>query len=300
MRVTSNMSNDNSIYNIQQSQSKLYKTNELIGTQRNISRPSDDSVNSKLLLDIGYKLKANDQYLSNIAKSDTWQHVTSDTLTAMSDIMTLAKEQVATITSGSSDATIRQNVVTQLQTLKQQMVDMGNMQLGDQYIFGGAKNSVKPFSITSPYYSGDETAINIEVGKENTQQINIEGNRLLTADTALSQPYGSTNVLKAFDDLITAVNANDVTAIVAGAQALEAGAKQINNAQSDVAGRLVRLDATTKIIENNRNTLETIYTNIQYVDNAKLAVELNQQQIAYEATLSATAKISKLSLLDYI
>ena len=300
MRITSNMSNDNSVYNIQQNQSRLYKLNEMIGTQRNINRPSDDPINAKLLLDIGNKVKANDQYVSNIKKADTWQQVTNTTLTTMSAIMALARQQVATITSGSSDATVRQNVVTQLQSLKQQMIDMGNVQLGEQYIFGGTKNSEKPFSSAPPYYAGDETAINVEIGKEITQQINIEGNMLLTADTAVSQTYGSTNIFKAFDDLIAAVNANDVPGIVAGAQALEAGNKQINSAQSDVASRLVRLDATTKMIKNNRNTLETIYGNAQNVDNARLAVLLNQQQIAYEATLSATAKLSKLSLLDYM
>jgi flagellar hook-associated protein 3 FlgL len=52
--------------------------------------------------------------------------------------------------------------------------------------------------------------------------------------------------------------------------------------------------------ENTRNTLETIYGNTQNVDYAKLAVQLNQQKIAFEASLSATAKLSQRSLLDYL
>jgi len=214
--------------------------------------------------------------------------------------MRLAKKQIATITSGSSDPTVRQNTVAQLQALKQQMVDMGNMQLGEQYIFGGAINSTKPFSGTAPYYTGDETALNVEIGNSTTQQMNIPGNQVLTADTAVSQPYGTTNIFKAFDDLITAVNANDVPGIQAGSQALADGAQQINNAQSDVASRLTRLDTMTKLNENTKNTLETVYSDTQNVDYAKLAVQLNQQKIAFDASLSATAKLSQLSLLDYL
>ena len=166
-------------------------------------------------------------------------------------------------------------------------------------------NTTAPFSGTASgtpptYYSGDETALKVEIANSTTQQMNIPGNQLLTADTAVTQPYGTTNILKAFDDLITAVNANNVPGIQAGSQAIEAGSKQINNAQSDVASRVTRLDSMTKLNENNSNTLNNIYSNTQDVDYAKLAVELTQQQTAFNASLSATAKISQLSLLDYM
>lgn len=301
MRVTSNMTASDSIYNIQQNQNRLYKLNEQLGTQNNINRPSDDPLNAKLLLDVTDKVKADEQYLSNIKKADTWQKLTSTTLTAIASFVAQAKRAVATVTSGSDDATMRQGVVSQLQSLKQQIVDMGNVQLGDQYIFGGTKNSEPPFSTTpSSYYTGNEGAITVEIGNNNTQQINIDGKKLLTADTASPQPYGNTNILQTLDNLITEVSANNVPAITAGALALEAGAKQINNAQSDVAARVARLDATTKMIENNRNTLENIYSSTQNADTAKLGVQLSQQQTAYEASLSATAKLTQLSLLDYL
>lgn len=300
MRITANITADNALYNIQQGRARLDRINEQLASGFNVNRPSDDPINTRLLLDLGDKVKATDQYTSNITKASTWQQFANTALTGMSDIMSLAKRQVGTITNGSSDATVRQNTVSQLQALKQQMIDMGNMQVGDQYIFGGARNTTAPFSGTAPYYAGDETALKIEIGPATTQQMNIPGNQLLTADSAASQPYGSTNILKTFDDLIAAVKANDATGIQAGAQALEDGAKQINNAQSDVAARLTRLDSMTKLNENTKNTLMTVYGNVQNVDYAKLGVELTQQQTAFNASLSATAKISQLSLLDYL
>jgi len=300
MRVTANMSADSSLYNIQQGRKKLDRLQELTASGSYINKPSDDPIGSRLLLDVGDKLRAGAQYLSNIKKSQIWQQFTNTALTGMADTMRVAKKQVASIVSGSDDPVERQNVVSQLQALKQQMIDMGNMQLGDQYLFGGAKNTTPPFSATAPYYSGDESGINIEIGPATTQQMNMLGNQVLTADTAASQPYGTTNVIKAFDDLIAGITANDVAAISAAATALESGAKQITNAQTDVASRILRLDSSTKLNENTRNTLETIYGNTQNVDYAKLAVQLNQQKIAFEASLSATASLSKLSLLDYM
>jgi flagellar hook-associated protein 3 FlgL len=38
----------------------------------------------------------------------------------------------------------------------------------------------------------------------------------------------------------------------------------------------------------------------QDLDTTKAAVELNKQNTAFEATLSATAKIMQISILDYL
>ncbi len=309
MRVTSNMSADNSIYNIQQSRSKQDRLQELASTQALVNRPSDDPINSRLLLDIGDKLKSGDQYHSNISKSSTWLQLTNTALTGMTDTLKLAKDVISSIMSGSSDAIVRQSAVSKLQALKQQIVDMANTQIGDQYLFGGANNSVQPYTNTDNNYSGDTTQLSIEIGQNTTQTVNITGDRLLKG-TGASPSYGSSDILETFDTLIAAVNGDggvgtpneygDLAAIQSGALSLSDGAKQVYNAQSDVAARVMRLDSMTKMNENTRSTLETIYSNAQNVDNVKLAVQLSQQKIAFEAALSTTAKLSALSLLDYM
>lgn len=303
MRVTQNMSANNSIYNIMQGRAKLDKLQELSASGYNINRPSDDPIGSRLLLDVSDKLNAAKQYTSNISKANTFMSITSTALQGMADTMTAAKKLVANYTPGTTDTTVQANTIAQLKALKQQMIDMGNTQLGDQYVFGGA-NSTAPFSNNTPpatpVYSGDETTINIEVGSNTVEQMNIPGNQILTADSATSQPYGSTNILQTFDDLIAAVQTNTEAALKPAANALEDGAKQITNAQSGLAARMIRLESLSTMHANNISTLETIVDNTQNVDYTKLAVQLSQQKIAFEASLAATSDISKLSLLDYM
>src|SRR5450631_15776 len=306
MRITQNMSAANSIYNLQQGRAKLDQLQELTSTGYNINQPSDNPIGANTLLDIGDQLKAGSQYASNITKATTSLQMTSTALQGMADTMQQATKLADTITSGTNDPTAIQSVVSQLQSLKQTMVDMGNTQNGDQYVFGGAKSTTAPFSGTSPYYSGDETALNVEIGQSSQQQMNIPGNQVLTGSSTsvpAKTPYGTTNILDTFDKLITAVQSNDVTSAV-GIKAetlnLENGAKQISNAQTDVASRMIRLTNATTMNTNTTNTLQTIARKIQNVDYAKLAVELSQQQTAYQASLSTTSKVMQLSLLNYI
>ena len=287
-----------------QGRAKLDKLQELTSSGANVNRPSDDPIASRLLLDVTNKLKAANQYKSNIAKAETFMSISSTALQGMADTMALAKKVVANYTPGTSDTTFQANTIAQLRALKQQMVDMGNTQLGDQYVFAGADNATPPFSNNIPpalpVYAGDETAIDIEVGSNTTEQMNIPGGQLLKADTAASQPYGTVDILKTFDDLIAAVTANTTTALTPAANSLEDGAKQITNAQTGLASRMKRLESLSTMHANNINTLETIIGNAQNVDYAKLAVQTSQQKIAFEASLSSTAQISKLSLLDYM
>lgn len=302
MRITANITADNSLYNIQQGRAKLDKITEQISSGNNINRPSDDPINTRLLLDIGDKVKATDQYTSSITKASTWLQLTNTALTGMSDTMAQAKKLAASIVNGSTDPTERQSVHDQLVALKQQMVDMGNTKSGDQFLFGGA-GTTQPFNSANNTYAGDGTQLLIEVGQNTTQALNITGDRLLKGAGA-SPSYGSTDILQSFDDMIAAVGDKNTASNVAGIQtaalALGAGAKQINNSLSDVASRALRLDSMNKLNANTRNTLMTVYSNTQNADLAKLGVELAKQTTAFNASLSATAKISQLSLLDYL
>lgn len=369
MRVTANMSAENSLYNIQRGQERLNKLQETIASGQNVNRPSDDPISSRSLLEIGDKLKSLDQYASNINKATSWLKFTNTAMGGMSAVISQAKKVAGTINTGSSDPSIRQSAHDQLVDLKKQMIDMANMQFGDQYIFGGAKNLTIPFSTTSGditsgsstvlnaavtgltagmqvsgsgipsgtvigaviavppsftlvdslgvpvtatatatatslnLYSGDNTQLSIEIAQNSNQALNVTGDRLLKG-VGTSPNYGSIDIFKTFDDLIAAVGDNltpsNVPAISQASADLQDGAKQINIATSDILSRLTRLDNMNKLNDNNKNTLLSISTSIQEVDYAKLGVQLNSQKIAFEASLSATAKLSQLSLLNYL
>jgi len=303
MRITANMSSDNSIYNLQQSRARLDKIQSQIASGQNVNTPSDNPISARLLLDVGDKLRSIDQRSSNINKATTWLQLTNTALGGMAEIVTQAKKIAGSINTGSDDPTIRQNAHDQLVNFKQQLVDMANSQYGDQYIFGGANNSVAPFNNTNNNFAGDGTQLSIEVAQNATQGMNLTGDRILKG-SGTNPSYGSIDILKSFDDLIAAVGdsstASNVPAITQAAIDLQDGSTQLNTAISDTLSRMTRLDSMSKLNENTRNTLLSVASNVQNVDYAKLAVDLNQQKLAFEASLSATAKISDLSLLNYL
>jgi len=384
MRVTANMTAELSVYNIQQGRSRIDKITEKLTTYQMINRPSDDPVSSGTLLDIKEKVTAYDQFNVNITKCKSWLEVTTNGLTGISDILDAARNLVSGSSSLSiQDPTQRQVMHDQLIEIKKQLIEMGNVQYGDQYIFGGGNNLVPPFSqksgtltsgisgvtmattdmaalkdgmsvsgigipagtfiknldttlgtfdlvnssgtlipatagdgataSTLNFFSGDSTQREVEITTNTRQAFSTTGDRLLlgSGDSSLggvaSDPtYGSTNILQVMDELLAAVgdsdpaNTGDAVAVSAAAKKLESASKQVNAAITINSSRILRVDNMTILNDINKSTLTTISTSIQNVDLAKYGMQLNAEQTAFQASLAATARISSMSLLDYL
>lgn len=299
MRITPNITAYNSLYNLQQSRSILDQLQEKVASGKNYNRPSDDPVMARQLIGFADQLRAGEQHASNMTKATIWLKVTNAALGGMASTMAEIKKLVSTLTNGTDMVEVRQNAAAQLETYKKQLVDYGNTQLNGVYVMAGTgDNLTAPFS--GSVYTGDDNNIDVEIGSSITQTMNITGGRVLKGSNTAPQQYGSVDILTELDNLIAAVNANDAAAITAGAQKMEEGALQINAAIADVGGRLTRLENMQKFNLTTKNVIQGVVADIQNADYTKLAVEMQQQQLAYQATLSSTAKISQISLLDYL
>jgi flagellar hook-associated protein 3 FlgL len=290
------MTSDNALYNLQKGRTLLNRLQEQISSGSVINRPSDDPITSRQLLDIENKIDNGEQYLSNITKGNLWLSMTDTALQGMTDIIAQAKKATGAITSGSSDQTVRENAASQLEELKKQLVDLGNTQLGDQYIFAGFKNDTPPFSKTDNSYSGSSDEISIEIDQNSPAAITIAGDALLKGTGS----YGPVDIFETLDAIIAAINSNNPADIQSNAAKLDSSTNQINNARSDVAGRMIRFQSAETMIDRNQATLKGIISDTMGVDYIEAATQLTQQQAAFEAALAATAKITQLSLLDYL
>ncbi len=367
MRVTAGMTAELSVYNIQQGRSRIDKITEKLTSNQMINRPSDDPVSSGTLLDVKSKITSYDQFNVNITKCKSWLEVTSNGLAGISDILDAARNLISGSSSLSiQDPTQRQVMHDQIIEIKKQLIEMGNVQYGDQYIFGGGNNLVPPFSqktgdltngvavvpvtdvtglsvnmqvygteipantvitaitagppssvtlsnaptlsitgSTLNFYAGDSTQREVEITTNTRQAFSTTGDRLLLG-SGTNPTYGSTNILQVMDDLLTAVgdgnpaNPGSSAAVTAAGKQLESAAKQVNAAITINSSRILRVDNMAKLNDINKTTLTSISTSIQNVDLAKYGMQLNAEQTAFQASLAATARISTMSLLDYL
>jgi len=319
MRVTPGMTADNAVYNLQKERAVLDVLNEQVASGFIVNKPSDDPLTTRQLLDLQNQVSSGDQYLSNITKGSLLLNVTNTALGGMSGLMQQVKKIAGDMASGTTDPQIIANATSNLNQLKSQLIDLGNTSIGNQYVLAGFKNSA-PFasnlvalgttpvvSTRSGDFSGTNDSLSVEITQGSQVATNVSGGSLLrggtppaAVGTGATAGIGPVDILGSIDALITAISNNDTTGIADGVKNMKAAGDQIVAAQSDVGGRLVRLANTQTMITNNQNTLKSIYGDKQNVDYAKAGVELSQQTTAFNAALATTAKLTQLSLLDYL
>ena len=122
------------------------------GDGNKLHRPSDDSVGYSRYLRYNVSEGENNRYQDSVKAGVSWMNSTESSLSAMEDIQKTFKAK--TIQAANDDKDEKGGdwpaIAREMKAGVEQIVSLGNTQLGDRYIFGGQADLKQPFSISSP------------------------------------------------------------------------------------------------------------------------------------------------------
>jgi flagellar hook-associated protein 3 FlgL len=104
-----------------------------------------------------------------------------------------------------------------------------------------------------------------------------------------------------FDDVISDLNSGNTAAL--GSSALTEMDTALTNATNarTVAGAVTnRLDTQNSLLTAQELSIQSLLSNTQDADMAKVMITFSQTQTAYQAALQAGAKVIQPSLLDFL
>jgi flagellar hook-associated protein 3 FlgL len=307
MRVTDNATTRMVLAALQLQQERVNNLQQQVSSGLRINEPSDDPVSAQQVLDMKVLIAATDQYSRNIKTGNTWLAQMDSSLSDMNNVMVRAKELATQMANGIYDASARLNAANEIQGLKDQLISLGNTQIGGKYIFGGFVSDQPPFITTDGVplptdvagdFNGTDDDINIQIDQQSFIPINYSGGKLLRGGT----PPGSsgTDIIGTLTNLVTALNNNDTASVRSSITAINDSMQQIQAAQGDVGARENRLENAEDILTGTRDYLTNAVSDKQDADFLQVLSDLAKHQTTYQATLAATAKFSKISLLDYM
>lgn len=117
-----------------------------------LHRPSDDSVGYSRFLRYDVAEGENERYQNSVKAGLSWMNTTQTALSSMEDIQKTFKAK--TIQAANDDKDEKGGdwpaIAREMKAAVEQLVSLGNTQLGDRYVFGGQSDLRQPFSISSP------------------------------------------------------------------------------------------------------------------------------------------------------
>src|SRR5690349_419220 len=147
MRVPTNTLFNNIQHYLRSNTSALSKAQEQVTTLKRINHLSDDVIGSSRLLDTRVAQERVTTHLSNIGQLSDDAGVLDSTLGSTSDLLARARELMVREASDATSTPIsRQATRTEVLSIIDQLVALGNTQQNGQYLFSGFQNDKPAFS----------------------------------------------------------------------------------------------------------------------------------------------------------
>lgn len=146
MRVSSTMMTGNYMNQLNRSYAKQAKLMEQ-GDGLRIHRPSDDPVQFVRSMTFKNSLNENAQYTQNLRDAVSWMKTSDGAMLNMTDILKTVSEKTLAAANGEKTPDDLKKISQEIDALLEQLVTLGNTQLGDRYVFAGQNDKNQPFVI---------------------------------------------------------------------------------------------------------------------------------------------------------
>lgn len=174
MRITNKLNTYNSINQVQTGMKNLYKSyNQLSsGLQIQNSYEGAGMYITNTRLEYEYATLSQIEDASKLA--DELMKNTDSTMSEMEKLLTQFKVKVTEAANATQTPTSREVIAKELETIRQQIVDLANTSVNGQFLFSGSLTNTKPFDYSGNYY-GDDKRLNIVTGDGVKNAYNISG-----------------------------------------------------------------------------------------------------------------------------
>ncbi len=296
MRVNPNF-NASILQDIQQSDASLQTAFQQVSTGQKVNLPSDNPAASAAELQVQAQSANVDQYTTNsesaLSQAQLGDSVVSSVVSLLNQAITLGTEGA----NGTSSATDRASISTQVQGLLSSVVSLANTTFQGISIFGGtvsngAAFTADPTSSTGYTYNGNGNVNHIQVGDSLTVQANIPGSTLFANSNA--------SVLGALSDLSTALTSGTSAQIGTATAAVTTALNYVTQQHVVYGNTVNQLTSQETYLSQEKVTLTSRATSLVGIDTATAAENLSQAETENSAVFAAAAKVLQNSLLNYL
>ena len=304
MRISFALTYENPVINIFSKQKDLRHLQDAISQGKGLLDPSDNPLNWAGAMNLKTAMAKAEQWEKNIDFGTNWNNTTEGYLSHLDDLLTRAREiAIKAIKINSSETTA--SYVKELDQIIREAITVANAKYQDRYIFSPNTDPTNPLfgftesngeitSITDPANPGQMSeSLDIAVGENTSVRVNVDGERLFFDDQ-------NNSILRNLLDLKNAVKLGDTNQISNAMGKIENDQSRVLEALTTVGGTLNRLEARGNALDTIMISQQERIGDLEETDMAKLITDYQLTATALQAIYQSTARVTGLSLLQYL
>lgn len=309
MQISTNYLFDRATAQMNALTSDLAKTRTQIASAKQVLNPSDAPDKAAAISRLKSVIGRQDSYVKTLESVQNRLNLENTTLNSVSDSLLRIKEITIQVNAPFPNQSDRQALGGELQALRDQLLSLANTtDVNGNYTFSGSRVKQPAFA-SDGSYQGDQTRMQIAVGDQRNVAINRSGSTVFTPVLRTDANGVTTGVgfFQAIDDLIFSVKSSDAAGkpnATAGTQRGIAEADSLLQgvlmAQGEVGTDMKVVEQQGNVLQDTTLSLKTVLSNIEDLDYAAAAAQMQKQMLALQAAQATFAKISQNSLFDYL
>lgn len=291
-RVTQGMMTQRALSSLQLGLGRLATTQEQISTGKRLNRPSDSPTDTVAAMRVRASLADQKQYVRNGEDAQGWLNQADSTLQGMVDQVRRVRDlamQGATTIVAATDA--REALATEVDQLREGLLASANTTYLGRPIFGGVTAGATAYA-ASGTYSGTTGDVARVIGDGSTVVVNVDGPDVFGPDGA--------NLFDELTTLAASLRAGDTTAVGAALTGLDDASTRMTTILAEVGTKESRVDRALQTAQDAILDMTSSLSDLEDVDLPRATVDLQMQEVAYQAALATTAKVVQPSLLEFL
>ena len=291
-RVTHLTVQRSTLANLQVNLGKMSDLQGRLSGGKVITKPSDDPAGTASVLALRADKRANEQYSRNAADGIGWLSTVDTALqNAAANVRQARDLTVKGANTGSASQATRDAIASELRGVRDAMLDQANATYLGRSVFAGTANGPAYADGTYAWAGVPTDEVLRRVGESTQIRADSDGRNAFGA--------GATSVFQLIDDIAADIQngTGDVSARIG----------ELDTALNNVLGELADVGTRYKQLTTAQSTIETAVTDlkgqisdIEDIDLAETLIELQSQEVAYQAALGATARVLQPSPLDFL
>lgn len=235
------------------------------------------------------------QYQRNIDFAKHPLEVADSTLGSTNQLLFRLKEKVIQGLQTSLTQEDRDHLANEVLVIRDELRDLANTKVNEQYIFGGFKTDTEPYDATYTFV-GDTNEREVQITDGLRVKSALTGGRVFGDGTA-----GTIDIFDNVSQMEVAIRAGIEGDMQAEFARLDESIEQIISSQNEVGIQLTRVEGAQRISEFYQDRYEVMISEQQDVNFTEAVSELQLVENALQVALATSGKMMQRgSLLDFI
>lgn len=289
MRITNGLLQSRVLRDLQSNLSQIATAQSQVATGKRFTKVSEAPLDGSQVMSAERGLRGIEQYRRNSSAARSRTDAEEGALNQITDLLARAKELALQEGSATGTTQTRTAAKAEVDRMIEQVINLGNTQVNNEFIFAGHMVNTSPFN-TLGVYQGDDGQRQAEIGQGYTVTTNHTGREL----------FVNSAVLSSLQALSTELGTGTPQSVGQTAFQIDGAFNNTQALLSTNGARVRQIDSALSNADALETNLDLRINDLQGIDFEEATTRFVGLQTTLQAAMLSASRLLNTTLTDYL